>query len=737
VQHESNSGNAKPSGPDLLGAALSIAASGIPVLPCHPINKNPLTEHGYKDASIDPQQIRAWWEKQPKALIGSPTGKITDRLVIDIDSDLAEEEFALLAEQANTSIPATYTVKTNRGKHLYFKYPEKGKVGCSDRKFPGQINVRGDGGLVIIPPSPHPAGGFYAVIDPSPKADVPEWLLKLLVVLPDGGSLEISEAMPRWAWHRYHVILADLRKAKSGERNNVLNRAAWWAARLVGHPLLTPEKTSSEIIEIARRIGLEEREIRATFNSGWDAGSQKRIKILPIHECTDLGNADRFVRLYGDCVHYVPAYGEKTGWHVWDGHRWKPDDKRLVQKFAHQTVRAIYQEAADVEDDDIRKRLVAHAIKSENSKSIAALLKEAQPYVSVAPQELDADPELLNLENGTLDLRTGEVREQRQTDLITRMIPVAYQPHAPCPLFEKHLAMVLPDPKVRDYYLEGIAYSYSGSTVEQCIHVTYGGGDNGKTTTDDLFRNMAGDYGWVVKREFFADGYNSVPAHDIAELHGRRLVTCSEFEEGDVLRIALMKTLTGGQTTEVQGCRKYGHPFKFRPQVKFLLDSNYLLKVDSPDLGTWRRIRIIPFNENISKSTTKDLHFSSKLWAERSGILNLIIAGLKRWNARGRVLEIPDAIKSASGIYEQESDLLSRFIEEQLIKSEHRKTLLRSFTADYKVWLKEKTTKGKAFIGEREMERRLLEKQFIVTYDEKLRAKVIVGYELRGYQNGF
>jgi len=200
-----------------------------------------------------------------------------------------------------------------------------------------------------------------------------------------------------------------------------------------------------------------------------------------------------------------------------------------------------------------------------------------------------------------------------------------------------------------------------------------------------------------------------------------------------VLRIALMKSLTGGQDAEVQGCRKYGHPFKFRPQVKFLFDSNYLLKVDSPDRGTWRRIRIIPFNENISKSTTKDLHFSSKLWAERSGILNLVIAGLKRWNARGRVLDIPDTIKNASNVYEQESDLLSQFIEEKRIESQQGNTQLRLFTSTYKEWLKGKTTKGKALVGEREMERRLIDKNFTVEHDEKLRAKVIVGYVMRGF----
>lgn len=723
--------------PDVLAAALSFASQNVPVFPCHPINKSPLTEHGFKDASTDPATIREWWTKHPYAIIGSPTGAVTGRVVIDIDSDFAEEEFALLAEQADATIPPTYTVKTNRGKHLYFKYPPKERIGCSDRNFPGQINVRGEGGYVIIPPSPHPAGGFYTLIDPSPKADLPSWLLALLVGLADNKPPELKEVTPRWAWQHYHRVLARLRHAKKGSRNVLLNSAAWWAARLSDHPQLAEQKTYDEIRDAAKRAGLDEREIRSTYQSGWHAGRASKITILPIHECTDLGNADRFVLRHGSRVRYVPAYGDKMGWHIWDGHRWKPDGVKQVQKLAHETVRAIYQEASGVEDDDIRKRLVTWAVKSENSKSIYSLLKEAQPYLAVEPHDLDSDPELLNLENVTLDLRTGDVREQNQADLITKMIPVRFDAHASCPLFEKHLAMVLPEPDVRDYFLEMIAYSYSGSTAEQCIHILSGNGNNGKTTTDDLFRNMSGDYGWVVKREFFADGYNSVASHDLAELYGRRFITCSEFEEGDVLRIALMKSLTGGQSADIQGCRKYGHPFKFRPQVKFLLDSNYLLKVDSPDVGTWRRIRVIPFEQNISKITTKDLYFSDKLWAERSGVFNLIISALKRWNARGRILVIPETIKRASGTYEQESDLLARFVDEKCIRVETAKIPLRSFTATYKDWLKGLTAKGKAQIGEREMERRLLEKLFTVGYDEKLRAKIVMGYGLRGFNAEF
>jgi putative DNA primase/helicase len=557
-----------------------------------------------------------------------------------------------------------------------------------------------------------------------------------------GGSAKPERPMSKVTARRFHLEnLRSLCVAKQGEGNALLNSTSFFAGRAFAAGVLDPQ-TEKQIKEQILNIALKQWQhphpedgANKTVNSGWTSGAAQPLKICEAtYECTDLGNAERFVVSHSEDVRFVPAYGA-AGWLVWDGRRWNPDGKRHVRKLAHETVRAIYHEAVNLEDENNRKRLMMWSVKSESSRSIASLLEAAQPYLAIEPAELDANPELLNLENGTLDLRSGEVREQKPGDLITRMIPVRYEPRAACPLFEKHLSLVLPDPGVRDYFMEMMAYSYSGSTGEQCIHILHGGGSNGKTTTIDLFRNMAGDYGGVVTRSFFADGYIGVAMHEVADLLGRRSVTCSEFEEGDVLRISVMKGLTSGQSSVVKACRKYGHPFDFRPQAKFILDSNYLLRVDSPDLGTWRRIRVIPFNQTILDKH-KDRYFSDKLWAERSGIFNLVIGGLKRWNARGRLLEIPDVIARASGQYKEESDLLARFIEEECVKGDGKRVRLSEFTDEYRKWAKEAANKAKASLGKREMKNRLISRGFIVFPDDKARADFVEGVGLRTLNYG-
>jgi putative DNA primase/helicase len=720
--------------PDLLGAAIDIARQGTPVFPCSPLTKQPLTAHGFKDATTDTKQVQAWWTNTPDALIGSPTGKISDRLIIDTDSDRAEEELRLLAEQNGvTWPPITYTVATHKGKHFYFRYPGKGDIGCASRSMPDHVDVRAEGGYVIVPPSPHPLGGNYHIIDPSPKAEVPDWLYKLLVDLSSTGKkISIGEVTPLWAWKQYHRQVANLRRAKPGNRNASYNDAVWWASRLRGHQNLDQRSTHRELTQIARSLKLSDSEINATWLSAWCSGQQQLIKILAVHTCTDLGNAERFVLRQGKRVRFVPAYGERGGWHVWNEHRWAPDGKKIVQKLAQETVRAIHLEAASAEDDDIRKSLSRWAIASEQSKLIRSMLEQASPHLSVEPLELDADLELLNLENGTLDLRTGEVREQHPGDLITRQLPVSFDPRALCPLFEAHLKLVLPDDTVRDYFQEMIAYHLSGSTGEQCIHILHGDGENGKSTTVDLFRNLAGDYGWPAPRALFAGGgYDDIAPHQRADLHGRRFVTCSEFKNGDILRVEVMKSLTSGESTELNACFKYSRAFSFRPQAKFLLDTNYLLEVDSPDFGTWRRIRLISFNQIISGKVKKDLHFDKKLWAERSGVLNWIIAGLQRWNARDRTLLVPDAIEKASRHYEKEQDRLEQFIANSCIRDEKSSVELSRLTYAYQDWIKSQGGNRKEILGKHLMKERLAKKGFDVYYEPKQRCERIGGIYLR------
>lgn len=151
---------------------------------------------------------------------------------------------------------------------------------------------------------------------------------------------------------------------------------------------------------------------------------------------TDLGNAERFVYRHGRDVRYCYPWGK---WLVWTGARWERDEAGRVFKMAKDTVRGIYGEASAAEDDDRRKALAKHAASSESETRIRAMLELAKPEVPVSPDELDAAPWLLNAPNGTVDLRSGELRDHRREDLITKMAGADYLPGTEAPTWEAFL----------------------------------------------------------------------------------------------------------------------------------------------------------------------------------------------------------------------------------------------------------------------------------------------------------
>src|SRR6266542_4970057 len=149
---------------------------------------------------------------------------------------------------------------------------------------------------------------------------------------------------------------------------------------------------------------------------------------------TDLGNAKRLVIDHGRDIHYVHEWGE---WLIFDGRRWARDETGEILRRAKATVTGMYAEAAYSEDDETRRALARHATKSESARALTAMvvLTQSEPGIPATTKELDADPWLLNALNGTLDLKTGELREHRREDLLTKLIPIEYAADAECPTF--------------------------------------------------------------------------------------------------------------------------------------------------------------------------------------------------------------------------------------------------------------------------------------------------------------
>lgn len=200
---------------EMLDAALAYAAYGMAVLPVAPHGKNPLTAHGVKDATRAVEKIINWWTEFPTANVGVATGSISKFWVLDVDGEDGEASLVSL-EQQYGPLPSTVEVITANGRHLYFEMAPKSTLANSVKKIAG-IDVRGDNGYVIAPPSVHKTGKRYAwsVDCGETISSTPKWLLDIIQ-----QSVKKSETTPVSEWR-------DLVKGVTeGERNSSIARIA-------------------------------------------------------------------------------------------------------------------------------------------------------------------------------------------------------------------------------------------------------------------------------------------------------------------------------------------------------------------------------------------------------------------------------------------------------------------------------------------------------------------------------
>jgi putative DNA primase/helicase len=374
------------------------------------------------------------------------------------------------------------------------------------------------------------------------------------------------------------------------------------------------------------------------------------------YNLTDLGNARRLVHRHGRNLRYCWLWRK---WLAWDGKRWVKDDTGEVYRLAKETVSSIYQEAAAAPNDEARKELGKHATRSEAGARIKEMVDLARSDVPVMPDELDASPDLLNTESGTIDLRTGELREHRREDLITKIAPTTYRPDAAAPAWEAFLERVLPGEDLRAFVQRAVGYSATGDTSEQCMFINHGGGANGKSTFQEAIAAALGDYAMRAPTEMLLAKRSDGVPNDVARLKGARFVSASETEEGRRLAESRIKDLTGQDTITARFMK--AEWFDFAPTHKLWLSTNHKPEIRGTDAAIWRRIRLVPWAVTIPPAE-QDKKLPIALRHELAGILAWVVRGCLQWRREG--LQAPDEVRKATGEYRAEMDVLAGFLVE-------------------------------------------------------------------------
>lgn len=387
-------------------------------------------------------------------------------------------------------------------------------------------------------------------------------------------------------------------------------------------------------------------------------------RLLEPEHLSDLGNARRLVRQYGDDIKYVPALNR---WRVWTGTHWAFDETGQVERFAKAVAAGLYVEAGYELDDRRRKELARHANASESVRGIRGMvaLAQSEPGISLPPSAFDADRYLLNVQNGTIDCRTGVLHPHDRAQLITKMVPVVYDPAATCPLFDAFLQRIFPGRLALIRFVQkAVGYALTGDTREQAIFLCWGVGANGKSTLMlALSRVLAGYAATLAAETLLArKGDAALVLNDLATLQGARFVVAVESDMGRRLAEALVKQLTGGEAIKVK--RLYADVFEITPQFKLWVSTNHRPHIRGVDNAIWRRIRLIPFTVTIPEHE-QDHALLEKLESERAGILRWAVEGCLAWQREG--LGMPEDVRTATAEYRAEMDGLGDFLSERCV----------------------------------------------------------------------
>ena len=355
-----------------------------------------------------------------------------------------------------------------------------------------------------------------------------------------------------------------------------------------------------------------------------------------------------------------------VGWYSWDGTRWADDNGTGTDSIHHRihvVARELTAESASATSADERRAMQKAANRVLDRAGEAAAIAEGvlryHPEIAVTANQLDADPYLLNVANGTLDLHTLELRDPDPRDRITKVTRAAWRPDIPAPSWDGFLTSALDDTDLIDALARCVGGLGLPGRVEgvHIFPVFYGPGGSGKSTCTESIRYALGDYA-ITGSDDLIVGNGSHPTAAM-DLLGARLVIVGETEDGGRINAALVKRLTGGD--QIRARRMYRDFIEFEPSHLLMLHTNHLPAVtNGGDSGLWRRLYVVPFTR---PPQNPDSNLGTRLREEADGILTWLVRGLVDFRQRGGI-EWPQAVTEATGRYRQDADNLGAFLDE-------------------------------------------------------------------------
>lgn len=377
-------------------------------------------------------------------------------------------------------------------------------------------------------------------------------------------------------------------------------------------------------------------------------------------EFTDVANAERFFREYGDRVRYCTV---AKSWFYWNGKVWKEDNNQIIAAWAKKTAKKMYDAAWEEQD----KKLAKWALSSQSRTKIDSMLAlgKSEETIPILPEDMDTDSYLWNCSNGFMDLRNiGFLQPHNREMLITKISAVPFDDAAKCPRWDQFVLEIMSGSQdLVDFLRRMAGYCMTGDMSEQKYFTLWGPGQNGKTVFLETLLRVWGDYAATALTDTFLRRKSENVQHDIARLRGARIVCISETGQGSNLDEELVKQWVGQDT--LSGRFLYARrAFDFKPVGKLIIRTNYKPIIKGQDAGIWRKSLLIKFGEKF-EGGREDKHLEEKLFQELPGILRWCLVGCAEWKGRG--LDPPPEVQSAVKEYKEDMDELADFFSEYCV----------------------------------------------------------------------
>jgi putative DNA primase/helicase len=321
-----------------------------------------------------------------------------------------------------------------------------------------------------------------------------------------------------------------------------------------------------------------------------------------------------------------------------------------------------------------------------NQSKVNAVLKVVQIRTAKGVKKLNANHNLIGIQDSVFDIEAGSVRPAVASDLVMKSLGTTYDPDAKCPLWERFLDTSMQSDQDMIKYLQRlVGYFLTASTKEQEIYYFYGKGANGKSTFIDLVKSLLGTYGVKVSSDSFMQKRSSAPnlgaQASLATLAGARLAITDETNDNETFNAQMLKSISGDE--EITGRFLRGNPITFKSTAKIVMYGNDKPYGNINDEGFWRRFRFIEFGHVVPDSQ-KDKNLLHKLKAELPGILNWALAGLADWRKNG--IQTPKKVLDERDSYREGLDTVSKFLKENTKEAAGQRLTTKQLFEYYKKW---------------------------------------------------